>query len=315
MKKIIGYLRDFVRAEFHLGVYLVLAVFLGISIWYNYEHNIMRGEINPLRGQWKQWGVYFLFFGIPYFLTLFIDFGLRGEIKKLFQSRVLLVALFSMALLSFSTFFPWHKALAHAIFDRGFHVYGVRLFWNMKRVLVILLPLFLYWRLFDREQESFYGWTWKGAQLKPYFIMLLIVLPGVIWASFQPDFMQSYPSHMPGLAEKKSGWSWLTVSSFELVYGLDYALVELYFRGFLIIGMVKWLGKRAVLPMVVIYCFLHFGKPVGETISSIFGGYILGVIALYSKNIWGGIIVHMGLAWMMELAAWIQILFNNPSNT
>ena len=38
--------------------------------------------------------------------------------------------------------------------------------------------------------------------------------------------------------------------------------------------------------MAATYAALHFGKPMGETISSIFGGYILGVIALYNHSNW-----------------------------
>jgi membrane protease YdiL (CAAX protease family) len=83
-------------------------------------------------------------------------------------------------------------------------------------------------------------------------------------------------------------------------------LVELAFRGFLVIGMARWLGTRAVLPMAVMYCVLHFGKPMGEAIASFFGGYILGVLALRSRSIWGGVVVHLGLAWMMEFAAYLQ---------
>jgi len=51
---------------------------------------------------------------------------------------------------------------------------------------------------------------------------------------------------------------------------------------------------------------LHFGKPIGEAISSIFGGYVLGVIALNTKSIVGGSIVHIGVAWLMELFAYLQ---------
>ena len=58
--------------------------------------------------------------------------------------------------------------------------------------------------------------------------------------------------------------------------------------------------------MVVCYASLHFGKPLGETIGSIFGGYILGVLALQTRSIWGGIIVHVGVAWLMDLAALLQ---------
>jgi hypothetical protein len=70
--------------------------------------------------------------------------------------------------------------------------------------------------------------------------------------------------------------------------------------------MMGVLGRGAVLSMAVLYCTLHFGKPMGEAISSIFGGYILGVVAYETKSIWGGVIVHIGIAWMMEIIAFLQ---------
>ena len=74
----------------------------------------------------------------------------------------------------------------------------------------------------------------------------------------------------------------------------------------LVLGMVKFLGKGSVYPMVAAYCFYHFGKPWGEAASSIIGGYILGVISLYTKTIFGGLMIHVGIAWMMEIVAAIQ---------
>ncbi|MFC2123982.1 CPBP family intramembrane glutamic endopeptidase [Bacteroidota bacterium] len=82
--------------------------------------------------------------------------------------------------------------------------------------------------------------------------------------------------------------------------------MEIVFRGFLVLGMMKFLGKGSVYPMVAIYCFYHFGKPWGEAVSSIIGGYILGVISLYMRTIFGGLLIHIGIAWMMELVAAIQ---------
>ena len=80
-------------------------------------------------------------------------------------------------------------------------------------------------------------------------------------------------------------------------------MVELMFRGFFVIGMSSVLGREAVVPMAVFYCTIHFGKPEAEAISSLFGGYLLGAIAYQTRSIWGGVIVHIGLAWMMELVA------------
>ena len=93
---------------------------------------------------------------------------------------------------------------------------------------------------------------------------------------------------------------------FEFFYGLDFGSVELIFRGALVIGLSSLMGRSAILPMVVTYAFLHFGKPMAETIGSIFGGYILGVIAYYSRNILGGCVIHIGVALLMEVMALLQ---------
>jgi hypothetical protein len=57
--------------------------------------------------------------------------------------------------------------------------------------------------------------------------------------------------------------------------------------------------------MAAFYCTIHFGKPLGECISSYFGGMVLGVLAYRTRSILGGLIVHLGLAWMMELGGWL----------
>ena len=103
---------------------------------------------------------------------------------------------------------------------------------------------------------------------------------------------------------------WVTIDIYEFAYGFDFITVELLFRGFMVVGMIKLLGRHAVLAMAVTYCFLHTGKPLGEAISSIFGGYLLGVIAYETKSIWGGVIVHVGIAWMMEIIGFLQKSFD-----
>jgi hypothetical protein len=81
------------------------------------------------------------------------------------------------------------------------------------------------------------------------------------------------------------------------------------YRGALIIGMARLLDKDAVIPMASAYVVLHFGKPLGEAISSFFGGFILGVHSLAKKNIFGGIIIHVGIAYLMEAAAILHHFF------
>ena len=88
-----------------------------------------------------------------------------------------------------------------------------------------------------------------------------------------------------------------------MLYGLDFLNTELFFRGALVFIFVRFLGPKAIYPIAVTYCVCHFGKPPVEAISSFFGGYILGVISFKSENIWGGVVLHAGIALLMEFFA------------
>jgi hypothetical protein len=101
----------------------------------------------------------------------------------------------------------------------------------------------------------------------------------------------------------KSIWIWI----YESIYAFDFVWVEFLFRGILVLGLFSVLGKDAIIPMVSMYCFLHFGKPLGEAISSIFGGYVLGVLAIYSRSIVGGCFLHMGVALSMDIFALMRL--------
>ena len=142
---------------------------------------------------------------------------------------------------------------------------------------------------------------------KIYFILLLIISPLIISASFTPDFLNAYPRFRPWQVEPVYHMSkWIMAGQFELSYGISFVMVELMFRGALIIGMSTLMGKNSILPMVATYAFIHFGKPIGESISSVFGGYVLGIIAWRTRSIWGGVIIHLGVAWLMEWMGFIQ---------
>ena len=130
--------------------------------------------------------------------------------------------------------------------------------------------------------------------------MLLIMVPLIAAASTQKDFLAMYPrfQKLAYLLQPERGWHKLL---YELSYGTDFFSIELFFRGFLVLAFAKWVGKDAILPMAIFYCTIHFGKPLGECISSYFGGIILGVITYRTRTILGGFYVHVGIAWLMEL--------------
>jgi len=118
-------------------------------------------------------------------------------------------------------------------------------------------------------------------------------------AEYYPIFRDYGFAQLHGLPQ------WSTVVAFETSYAMGFVTVEMIFRGFLTLGMAKELARNAVVPMALVYCVAHFGKPVGECISSLFGGYLLGVVAYRYKSIVIGILLHLSLAMSMELVSWL----------
>ena len=190
--------------------------------------------------------------------------------------------------------------------------------WDQYTALVLQLPLkllLLFALLYtarklglfgDESFPSAVGLTSRNTNLGAYFLLLLAVLPLVALAATQHDFQTVYPklhnlAFLDGVAHP--AWPWKLL--YELSYGLDFLGIELFFRGLLVIALLRFAGTDAILPMAAFYCTIHFGKPLGECISSFFGGLILGVLAARTRTIYGGLIVHLGLAWAMELAGWI----------
>jgi hypothetical protein len=105
--------------------------------------------------------------------------------------------------------------------------------------------------------------------------------------------------------------TWYNIA-FEAGYGSDFFTIEFFFRGFVVIAFARYAGKHAILPMAAFYCSIHFGKPLFECITSYFGGIALGVVVYNTRSIWGGLIVHLGIAWLMELAGYIGHQLQHP---
>ena len=141
--------------------------------------------------------------------------------------------------------------------------------------------------------ELCFHWKW-------YFLLFSINLLGTILVSFRQDFISHYPFYH--LADR----SWMDLIVWEFVYLSQFVLLEFFFRGFILHGLKPAFGANAIFVMCVPYVMIHFSKPWLEVSTSILLGIILGVLAILSRSIWGGVIVHIGVALSMDLAALIH---------
>jgi hypothetical protein len=157
-----------------------------------------------------------------------------------------------------------------------------------------------------RYEHPLTGLKFRGVNYRPFLLLLLLSAPVIFFFGSTPAFLELYPRlQRVNFALNGSSLSWVTALIFELSYAFDFLFVEVYFRGFLVLAFLRYCGNAAILPMAALYCTIHFGKPAVECISSFFGGIMLGVIAYNSKSVIAGLILHLGIGWLMELAGWL----------
>ena len=306
MKKILRYLREQIREDLHVPYYTTVALFLAISLIINYTVDFNDRYIDGING-FGRILANVLFFAVAYFilLVLFSFFKKQGAI---FSNReFLLKSMFGLVLLGLDSGFPYLQQWLNSL-DSHIQFWAYKVCINSISLLTIVLPLYLFYVWIEKHKCAFYGLGKTRFDWSPYVTMLLIMVPLIASASLTEGFQRQYPMYKSTSAHTHLGVAeYVTVLIYEAAYGFDFITVELLFRGFFVVGMIHVLGRAAILPMVSMYCFLHFGKPAGEAISSIFGGYILGVIAYETRSIWGGIAIHVGIAWLMEVSAWLMM--------
>lgn len=299
MKQVIGYIKDYwnyIPKQVLFTSSCFTALFIFLNYYYRIDHRINQTHSFITEFGWR-WLQYAMAAGIPWLLFAFFRNKNYWRDKTFTILFLAAPALFSLKLaldipLSISSNPNWNNYWNHI------------LYWPVLALIISLLILGI--RKTLQPEEPLYGFKTKGINWRPYLIMLMIMLPLVTLASTQPDFLAVYPKlkaiasvyNEPGIT---TGHKIL----FELSYGSDFFTIEFFFRGFMVLAFLKFGGKDAILPMAFFYCTIHFGKPLGECIGSYFGGMILGIIVAETRSIWGGLMIHLGIAWLMEAGGYI----------
>ncbi len=182
---------------------------------------------------------------------------------------------------------------------RYYHELGSFMWWSGWRVTgYVLMPVIfiLAWpgmrlRDFHISFEGFSKHLWI------YVFLFLLVLPAVLYASTTQAFRHTYPFYRLANRSHFDLWTW------EGLYSAQFVALEFFFRGFLLQGLRRVMGANAVFVMIVPYCMIHYGKPLPETLGAIGAGLILGTMAIRTKSIWGGVLIHIGVAITMDLLA------------
>lgn len=172
--------------------------------------------------------------------------------------------------------------------------------WAFTRVVgYVLIPLPLWKLLFPKDSLLDMGLRIRGffSHLWIYGLCLAVVIPAMLLVASQPDFGTYYPFY------KGSSRSWFDFLAWEAMYGVQFLALELFFRGWMLGALRKNMGSAAVFAMAVPYCMIHYGKPYLETHGAIVAGIVLGSLALRTRSIYAGFLVHITVAFAMDFLA------------
>jgi membrane protease YdiL (CAAX protease family) len=226
-----------------------------------------------------------------------------GEERRLFDPVILVILVVAAVSLTlqeylgdrgeFSRWFPLR--------GRQDEYYELKSFgwWSGWRVLGYLILPILVVLVLPKQRVRDYHISPRGFfhHMPIYLVLFLLILPAVIAASGTKSFQHTYPFY------KLANRSTFDLVAWELMYAAQFLSLEFFFRGFLLEGLRSRMGSNAIFVMIVPYCMIHYGKPLPETMGAIGAGVILGTLAMRTRSIWGGVLIHIAVATTMDVMA------------
>jgi membrane protease YdiL (CAAX protease family) len=299
---IVQYTRSYYYGVFNRVYFWIIVVILTAIILTNYLVPLTAVSYNSLQHFGLKYCLYFL----PYAFAFLLQYPFFRQStyhkSRWFWLLLLLAPLIFSLRVSFN--FPQNINVQTGA-ENGSH-YWPAIFKLLIRSLLLIIPVSIIWWIKDKDKQRLYGFT-PLKNLKPFFILLACMVPIVVVAGLLPGFLNTYPVVLKIVGEDVPNR--IAASGlFELYYAFDFFSIEFFFRGFLILAFTRICGMHAIIPAAVFYCCIHLGKPMPEAISSFFGALLLGIISYHNKSIWGGLIIHIGIAWLMEIVSLLHSL-------
>jgi len=176
----------------------------------------------------------------------------------------------------------------------------VNLWWSLSRIVgYVVAPLAVWKLVFPEDSILDMGLRTRGflSHAWIYGLCLVIVFIAMALLSRQKDFLDYYPFY------KGASRSWFDLLTWECAYFAQFFALEFYFRGWMLAALRRTMGAAAIFVMAVPYCMIHFGKPYLEAHGAIIAGIVLGSLAMRTKSIYAGFLVHITVAGLMDYFA------------
>lgn len=182
-----------------------------------------------------------------------------------------------------------------------------RICWSLGCIFFYTAVPMVFYKFFMKGKLTTLGLSPRGF-FRHMWIYALLFIPVLfcVWVvSYQQSFQSTYPFYRNPLTIGH-------LLAWEAFYGLQFFALEAFFRGFMLCELKHRWGWRSVLFMIVPYCMIHFTKPALEALGAIIAGTVLGFLALRTRSIWGGVSIHVAVAWSMDIASLVQRGYHFP---
>jgi hypothetical protein len=251
MKELINILKNHIKDDFHFSGYLYIFIFTGLALGFNYYLDFEHAYINQYFGEPEGILIYVLFYSFSYYGAAIPFLLIKKQAYKLKKIEFWVKSFAFISILGIMAGFYYYRNFAELFKENPFErYYIIRLSVRIKHFIPYVIVLFIIKMIYDRNVAFFYGLRFGGISYKPFFILLILIIPLVVFASFLESFQDAYPQfpywrfpEVFGLNKTKM------MLIFESFYTVSFVSTELIFRGALVIAMISVLGKESVILM------------------------------------------------------------------
>lgn len=195
------------------------------------------------------------------------------------------------------TLFSGQGTIRSRIIASGYYELFVLCYWASWRVFGFLIIPMVAIAVHPTLRKRPMGLSVQGMSnhLWVYAVLFVPVLIAVFIVSFDEEFQTYYPFYT------KADRSLMEFVIWESFYIAQFFSLEFFFRGFMIQPLRREMGSSAIFAMMIPYVMIHIGKPMIECFAAIIAGIVLGTLALRTRSIWSGFLIHVSVALSMDL--------------
>ena len=294
-----------------LGIVMVLYAVVASCAWYAARRGPVEQWLRDYGIQRSESVVILIWLGVILFYTVL--WMRTGRAPWKLSSRTHLTIIGGMVLFSafwlygrrgsFSFWFPDRPAWGSEPRMASFYF-----FVGASVLARFVLPFSIVLLIFRRPLMEF-GLRFRGAARGGWIyvgLVVIVALVVVFYASTLPVFLKKYPWCRQAIHRGADGQLFIQGQFFIMYTALSfifYFSAEAFWRGFILFGAEKELGKNALFFMLMPYVLGHLGKPLQETLGAVLAGLVLGTLAYQHRSFIWGAIAHWLVALVMDLSA------------